>query len=61
MGNIVTGKGIQAYIDRIKELQGSGDTEYQHRDADDILCEVLYQIGLHELVREYKKVDKWYA
>lgn len=50
-------------IERMKELvkQSKKDAEGPHSDADDILCDVLIELGQVELVEEYNKVHKWYA
>jgi hypothetical protein len=29
--------------------------------ADDILCEILNNLGLAEIVEEYTKMEKWFA
>ncbi|MGU3399240.1 hypothetical protein ACLBWS_05775 [Brucellaceae bacterium D45D] len=49
------------YINRLRQLQGRGDTELQHVHADDVLCDLLKQLGYEEIVSEFDKVDKWYA
>ena len=48
-------------IDQLKDLQEDNDIESAHAEADSILCTVLEVLGQHELVEEYKKVNKWYA
>ncbi len=48
----------------IKELlveQTNNDTEMAHSNADIILCELLKSLGFSEVVKQYHKVDKWYA
>lgn len=45
-------------ISKLKELQGTGDTEAQHGYADDLL---IAYIADPEIKVEYDKVDKWYA
>jgi len=51
--------------DKIKqeliELQDGGDIELCHVEADDLLCELLINLGYKDVVDEYKKVPKWYA
>jgi len=56
-------KGItgEQAMERLKELQGPGDTEAQHSDADQILCDLLCALGYDYVVLEWIKVDKWYA
>lgn len=48
-------------IVKLKHLQGEGDTESAHTDADDILCELLCSLGYEDVAKEYGKVGKWYA
>lgn len=50
-----------SYLERLKELQESGDEEYAHGEADDILCDILKYLGFEEIVEAYDKVPKWYA
>lgn len=54
-------KEQQEYINRLRELQKEGDIERAHSAADGILCEVLEKLGYGNIVREYAKIDKWYA
>lgn len=49
------------YLKRMKQLQESGDIEVAHIEADDILCEVLLQLGYKELVDAFNDLAKWYA
>lgn len=51
----------QQYIIRLKALQGDGDTEAQHSQADDLLCMLLIDLGYEDVVSEYVAIDKWYA
>lgn len=46
---------------KLKELQTSGPSEESHMIADDILCKLLITLGCREVVKEYSKLDKWYA
>lgn len=48
-------------IYRLKALQSGTDVECSHCEADDILCELLIDIGYSDVVEEYNEVDKWYA
>ena len=45
----------------MKELASFGDDEQGHIRADDMLCELLVQLGCEDIVDAYKKVHKWYA
>lgn len=48
-------------IQQMEELIGYGDKEIVHWKADEILCEALERLGQHELVKLFRKVEKWYA
>lgn len=52
---------IKEAVEKMKECVNNGDTEVAHLDADNILCDVLTQLGYKELVDLYEKVNKWYA
>lgn len=54
-------KEQQEYIDRLIELQQENDIECGHSAADGILCAVLEKLGYGNIVKEYAKIDKWYA
>lgn len=54
----LTGKEV---VSKLKELQGCFDTESNHILADEILCDLLTQLGYNTVVQEFKKIDKWYA
>ena len=43
------------------ELQGMVDTETAHILADDILCQLLDDLGFEEVTEQYHKIRKWYA
>ena len=46
---------------RLAAKAAGHDADTGHRDADDLLCELLESIGFSESVREFKAVDKWYS
>lgn len=48
-------------IAALKELQGNLDTEMAHYDADKALCDLLSALGYADVVKEWERVDKWYA
>ena len=41
--------------------QDGGDNEIAHCDADDLLCQVLRELGYGEGVDIFEEMDKWYA
>ena len=52
---------IKEAVEKMKECVNNSDIELSHLDADNILCDVLTQLGYKELVDLYEKVNKWYA
>lgn len=52
----------QAYeaLEQIKD-RGTGDPEQSHQEADQILCDLLTQLGYEDVVRMYQSITKWYA
>ena len=38
-----------------------GDPEAEHVRADELLCELLKQLGYEKTVTAFEKVFKWYA
>lgn len=54
-------KEVQDYINRLITLQKNGDPEIDHVEADNILCEIIAQLGYPEIVKEYDKIDKLYC
>lgn len=37
------------------------DLEADHSEADDILCELLLELNLLEIVQAFRRIRKWYA
>lgn len=52
---------LNDYIARLVKLRDNEDTETAHVAADNILCEILEELGFTDIVKEYSKIDKWYA
>lgn len=48
-------------IAKLKELQGSGDPEFSHGEADEALCSLLEELNFGDVVAEWRKVPKWYG
>ena len=46
---------------RLEELQLIADLEKAHKEADEILCELLTKIGFKDLVSEYEAIEKYYG
>lgn len=54
-------KLLESFKEKLIYLQGDGDTENQHSQADDVLCRLLIELGYKEIVEEYYRIKKWYA
>ena len=39
----------------------NGDEEARHIYEDDLLCDLLTELGYEEIVEQYNKTGKWYA
>lgn len=48
-------------IEKLKEQQNNEDIEVAHSIADTILCRLLESLGYSDVIREYDRVEKWYA
>ncbi len=51
----------QEAIDRLKKLQDNWNQEFSHVAADKVLCELLTTLGYEDVVKEYIKINNWYA
>lgn len=51
----------EEFIEKIKCRCFTGDSEGDHINADDILCDFLRLLGYERLVDTYESVSKWYA
>jgi hypothetical protein len=45
----------------LSELKREDDIEMAHREADVVLCQLLFTLGYGDVVTEYHRVHKWYA
>lgn len=48
-------------VKRLKERQKNGDPEAAHAAADQVLCDMLTDLGYEAVVKQYARVKKWYA
>jgi len=48
-------------IESLHLLNTAGNAEVGHEDADEILCNVLIELGYSDIVRAYEEVEKWYS
>lgn len=56
-----SGQREQRAIEKLRECQKNRDFEAAHSTADDVLCDLLRELGFGKVVDEWMKVDKWYA
>lgn len=51
------------FRDRMIEIarRAEYDAEEPHEEADDLMCEILTDLGYGEGVKVFEEMDKWYA
>ena len=49
------------HLEKLQQLKFNDDTEMVHVKADEILCELLSELGYTEIVDAYNELEKWYA
>ena len=49
------------YIKKLKIQKKEADQELAHVNADELLCDLLIELGYKKIVRIYNKIEKWYA
>lgn len=64
-------KKLDEFLNRLKHVTEKeyypsthfpmGDREDWHREADNILCELLNYLGYPDFVEAFEEVPKWYA
>jgi hypothetical protein len=52
---------LEHYLALFNNNCTSSDIESNHIEADEILCDLLEDLGYQNLVNEFKKLKKWYA
>lgn len=53
----MTEKQYNDYLEEMSNLTGPWD----HDIADSILCDILEDLGYHEIVEKFCKLEKWYS
>ena len=51
----------EEFAKKMEELSLNGDIEEAHGNADDLMCELLRQLGYGEGVQIFQEMEKWYA
>lgn len=54
-------KSSQWAIEQLKLCQQGTDIEADHSNADQVLCQLLIELGCEAVVIEWRKVEKWYT
>ena len=51
------------YVQRMRVLaaESRGDQEKAHEKADELIIEILKNVGLAEIAEQYEEVYKWFA
>ena len=51
----------QSYVDKLKKAYDYEDIEGSHYKYDDLLCELLNELGFNKVVDQFNSTNKWYA
>lgn len=54
----------QEFYEKMKRLRGDNDDydeELTHDAMDNLMCEVLTELGYEDGVKVFQETDKWYA
>lgn len=54
-------KATRKAVKKLRKIQENIDSEKAHVDADNVLRELLQELGFEEVVVEFDKIEKWYA
>ena len=52
---------IQKHLDSLSEIGELTDTEVAHDLADEVLCNLLIELGYETVVDKWLEIDKYYA
>lgn len=52
---------MDKYLAKLEEIQKNGDVEVRHGREDDLLCDLLIELGFEDIVELYKSSTKWYS
>lgn len=48
-------------LEELIKLRYNSDTEVAHVRADNLLCDILEQLGEDAIVKAFRSLEKWYA
>lgn len=57
----MTNESRELFLQEMLELQKDDDYEITHIKADQLLCEILIELGYKDIVDAYSGIEKWYA
>lgn len=52
---------FQRELEELIKLRYNSDTEVAHVRADNLLCDILEQLGEDAIVKAFHDIKKWYA
>lgn len=60
---IIKADKVEEYVAKMSAIadESKDDPEVAHCKADDLLCEILEDLDLSDVVSEFLRVHKWYA
>ena len=51
----------EEFTSKMVDIDLNGDTEVAHSDGDDLMCDLLRELGYEDGVKVFEAMDKWYA
>ena len=54
-------KYLKKFDDLVKKHLSDPEEEGDHIAADNMLCNLLRELGFDDIVSRYDEIDKWYA
>lgn len=51
----------EKYLERLRLIQEKQDIENRHIEADQLLCDLLAELGYDQIVKQYDEIEKWHA
>ena len=54
-------KEIETRYIKLMQAADSTDVEESHSKADEILCDMLKELGFRSIVHEFNTLEKWYS
>ncbi len=51
----------EKYLERLRLIQEKSDIEDRHIEADQLLCDLLTELGYDQIVKQYGEIEKYHA